>query len=67
MLTILGLVAGGVGIALLPANAQNLQRKGVVYKNIAESTPTIPMAAVWRRDDASPTLREFLEVTKEVT
>ncbi|MBD1834701.1 LysR family transcriptional regulator [Cyanobacteria bacterium FACHB-472] len=67
MLTILGLVAGGVGIALLPANAQNLQRKGVVYKNITESTSTIPMAAVWRRDDASATLREFLEVTKEVT
>lgn len=64
MLTILGLVAGGVGIALLPANAQNIQRKGVIYKSIAESTPTIPMAAVWRADDNSPILREFLEVTR---
>ncbi|EGK88080.1 LOW QUALITY PROTEIN: transcriptional regulator, LysR family [Microcoleus vaginatus FGP-2] len=64
MLTILGLVAGGVGIALLPANAQNIQRKGVIYKSIAESTPTVPMAAVWRADDNSPILREFLEVTR---
>jgi DNA-binding transcriptional LysR family regulator len=66
MLTILGLVAGGVGVALLPANAQNLQRQGVVYKTIAESMPTIPMAAVWRRDDTSATLREFLDVTKAI-
>ena len=66
MLTILGLVAGGVGVALLPANVQNLQRKGVFYKNIAEPTPTVPMAAVWRQDDGSATLREFLEVTKAI-
>jgi DNA-binding transcriptional LysR family regulator len=66
MLTILGLVAGGVGVALLPANTQNIQRKGVIYKNIAESTPTIPMAAVWRKKDNSPILREFLEVTKAI-
>lgn len=66
MLTILGLVAGGVGVALLPANAQNLQRKGVVYKNIVESTPTVPMAAVWRRGDVSATLHELLKVTKAI-
>lgn len=67
MLTILSLVAGGIGVALLPENAQNLQRKGVIYKSIVESTPTIPMAAVWRRDGASPSLNKFLEVTKAVT
>ncbi|MFE1748512.1 LysR substrate-binding domain-containing protein [Coleofasciculus sp. H7-2] len=66
MLTILGLVAGGVGVALLPANVQNLQRKDVFYKNIAEYTPTVAMAAVWRRDDASATWREFWEVTKAI-
>ncbi len=66
MLTILGLVAGNVGIALLPANAQNVQRKGVIYKSIAESMPTVPMAAVWRADDNSPILREFLEVTRAI-
>ena len=66
MLTILSLVAGGMGVALLPANAQNLQRKGVIYKDIIESTPTVPMAAVWRLDDASATLREFLAVTKAI-
>ena len=66
MLTILSLVAAGVGVTLLPANAQNLQRKGVVYKNITDSTLRVPMAAVWRRDDTSATLREFLEVTTAI-
>ncbi|NJN38562.1 MAG: hypothetical protein HC790_07320 [Acaryochloridaceae cyanobacterium CSU_3_4] len=41
MLTILGLVAGGIGVSLLPANAQNLQRKGVVYKEIAGSVSVV--------------------------
>ena len=31
MVTILGLVAGGLGISILPASVQNLQRQGVVF------------------------------------
>ena len=34
MLTILSLVAAGVGLAILPDNVLNLQRKDVVYKNM---------------------------------
>lgn len=64
MLTILGLVAGGIGVALLPANAQNLQRKGVVYKPLKGQTATVQMAVVWRRNDSSAILRKFLEVTE---
>ncbi|WP_347566182.1 LysR substrate-binding domain-containing protein [Scytonema sp. UIC 10036] len=67
MTTILGLVAGGVGVALLPANAQNLQRKGVVYKSIKGKTLTVQMAAFWRHNNSSAILREFLKVTKTVT
>jgi DNA-binding transcriptional LysR family regulator len=67
MLTILGLVSGGVGIALLPANAQNLQRKGVVYRNIQGEVPTVSMAAVWRSDDSSMILRHFLSVIKDIS
>jgi DNA-binding transcriptional LysR family regulator len=67
MLTILSLVSGGVGIALLPANAQNIQRKGVVYRTIQGEVPTVSMAAVWRRDDSSVILRHFLSVMKEMS
>ncbi len=66
MVTVLSLVAGGVGVTLLPANAQSLQRKGVVYRAIQGENLTLELAVVWRRDDSSVVLREFLEVTKSV-
>lgn len=66
MITVLSLVAGGVGVALLPANAQNLQRTGVVYRPIQGKSLTRPIAAVWRSDDSSVILHNFLQVTKDV-
>jgi len=66
MITVLSLVAGGVGVALLPANAQNLQRTGVVYRSIQGKSLTRPIAAVWRNDDSSVVLQNFLQVTKDV-
>jgi DNA-binding transcriptional LysR family regulator len=63
------LVAGGVGVALLPANAQNIQRSGVVYKSIQEQFLTLQMAVVWRRDDyeSSAILHEFVNIVLTVT
>ncbi|WP_315787299.1 LysR family transcriptional regulator [Fischerella sp. JS2] len=66
MLTILSLVAGGVGVALLPANAQNIGRKGVIYRAIQEQTPTLEIVAVWRRDRSSTVLQNFLEVIQTI-
>lgn len=66
MITVLSLVAGGVGIALLPANAQNLVRKGVVYREIQGENLTRQLAVIWRRDDSSIILREFIAVTKDI-
>ncbi len=66
MLTILGFVAGEVGVALLPANAKNLRRKGVVYRKIQGESTTIQMDVTWRRNDTSAVLMNFLEVTKAV-
>lgn len=66
MITVLSLVAGGVGVALLPANAQNLVRKGVVYREIQGENLTRQLAVIWRRDDSSIILREFIAVTKDI-
>ena len=66
MLTILGLVAGEVGVALLPANAKNLQTKGVVYRAIQGEVTTVKMDVVWRRNETSAILNNFLEITKVV-
>lgn len=60
MLTILSLVAAGVGLAILPSNVLNLQRKGVVYRAIADLNLTRQLLAVWRRDHNSASLRHLL-------
>jgi DNA-binding transcriptional LysR family regulator len=68
MQTIVGLVAGGIGVALVPASLQNLNRKGVVYKEIQDLKPSVEMGVVWRReDDADPVLTSFLQVVDEAS
>ncbi|QIR36082.1 LysR family transcriptional regulator [Tolypothrix sp. PCC 7910] len=67
MITVLSLVAGGVGVALLPSNVQNLQRKGVVYKPIQDANLTREIVVLWRQEDTSPVLHEFLKVIQELT
>lgn len=63
--TIVGLVAGGIGVALVPASAQNLSRKGVIYKPVDGLSPTVELAVVWRRDDSRVVLNSFLQVARE--
>ena len=67
MVTILGLVAGGMGISILPSSVQNLQRQGVVYRPIQEKTPVNQLIAVWRDADTSTILEQFLTIAKTVS
>lgn len=67
MVTILGLVAGGMGISILPSSVENLQRQGVVYRPIQEETPVNQLIAVWRHADASKILEQFLSIAKTVS
>ncbi|AKG20423.1 LysR family transcriptional regulator [Calothrix sp. 336/3] len=62
MLTILSLVAGGLGISLLPANIKTIERQGVVYRRIQEQTPKLKIVAAWRCDNSSAVLHNFLGV-----
>jgi len=67
MQTTVSLVAGGIGVTLVPASLQNLQRTGVVYKNVEGLSPEIELGVVWRRGDPSAVLRAFLDVVEDVT
>lgn len=64
--TLVSLVAGGMGVALLPASLLSLQRSGVVYRPLREPAPTTDMAVIWRPGDTSPTLFSFLQIVREV-
>lgn len=59
--TIISLVAGGVGVALVPASLQNLQRAGVIYRCLQEPTPEVAIAIAWRQDNYSPVLQKFVD------
>src|SRR5215212_1599279 len=67
MQTTVSLVAGGIGVTLVPASLQNLQRAGVVYKYVEGLSPEIELGVVWRRGDRSAVLRTFLGVVEDVT
>ncbi|MEH1834538.1 MAG: LysR family transcriptional regulator [Nostoc sp.] len=66
MQTIIGLVSAGMGIAIAPSSLQNLQRVGVVYRTVEEKTPLVETAIVWREEDMTPVLREFLQVVRSI-
>jgi DNA-binding transcriptional LysR family regulator len=60
--TVLSLVAGDIGVSLLPANVTQLQRKGVVYRPIEETSPVLDIVAIWQSNNPSATLKNFLDV-----
>ena len=64
--TIVSLIAGGMGVSILPSSLKSLQRSGVVYRPLKTPAPTTDMAVIWRPADESPTLRSFLEIIWEV-
>lgn len=67
VVTILGLVAGEIGISILPDSVQNLQRQGVIYRSIEGHTTAInQLSVVWREHDPSRILLHFLDVIKDV-
>ena len=67
MQTTVSLVAGGIGVTLVPASLQNLQRAGVVYKHVEGLSQEIELGVVWRRGDPSAVLGTFLGVVEDVT
>lgn len=62
MQTIIALVSAGMGVAFVPDSMRNLARQGVTYVALEGEAPRLETGLVWRRDDATPTLRRFLEL-----
>lgn len=58
--TMLGLVAAGIGVALVPASAENLNRAGVAFRPVRDAGAPVELGAFWRRDDDAPALRNFV-------
>ncbi len=64
--TIVGLVAGGIGVALVPSSIRNFRRRGVVYRPVRDLASIVEMGVIWRRDDSSAVLQAFLRLVQEI-
>ncbi|GEN34901.1 MULTISPECIES: LysR family transcriptional regulator [Aneurinibacillus] len=63
--TVIGLVAAGIGIAVVPVSAMNLHTQDVVYRNVKDGMPNAAMGLSWRRDAASPLVDKFVHIAKK--
>jgi len=63
--TVVGFVAAGFGVSLLPETVQRLTHSGVAYVPLTPPKVLIEIAAAHRSGDASPLLAAFLAVLKE--
>jgi DNA-binding transcriptional LysR family regulator len=61
MHTIVSLVAGGIGVALVPASVKALHREGVVYRPIRGERTLVETGAAWRRADESTLVHAFVD------
>ncbi|PTL75199.1 LysR substrate-binding domain-containing protein [Vitiosangium sp. GDMCC 1.1324] len=62
----IGLVAGGLGVALVPVSMLKFRCDGVVYRHLQEPTPKLELAVASRAGERSPLVRAFIEVAREV-
>ena len=60
MHTIVSLVSGGLGVALVPDCVRALGREGVAFRPMRGEKTYVATEAVWRRSDRSPVLEAFL-------
>jgi DNA-binding transcriptional LysR family regulator len=65
---VIGLVAGGLGIAFLPQSASVIRLPGVCYKPFEEATsPRSEMRLVWRKSETSLVVLEAVQVLREAS
>ena len=59
------LVGAGFGICLVPESATALQIPNVIYRPIMNvPTPTVDLSCLYRKDDQSPVLSNFLSMAR---
>jgi DNA-binding transcriptional LysR family regulator len=60
----LGLVAAGLGIALVPSTMQSVRMTGVVYRRLQGGAAKAFLGLAWRKHDPSPVLKQFVSLVR---
>jgi LysR family transcriptional regulator, benzoate and cis,cis-muconate-responsive activator of ben and cat genes len=64
--TLIGLVAAGIGMSLVPASLQHLQIKQIRYIPVREPTPLTTLQLVRHRENTSPVLLNFVRMVQSM-
>jgi DNA-binding transcriptional LysR family regulator len=64
--TSISLVAAGMGVALVPYSIQNFRIKGIIYRQLKNSSSTLKTALAWRSDEKSPLVHSFITLAKKI-
>jgi DNA-binding transcriptional LysR family regulator len=68
IITAINLVAAGQGISLVPESMRALHNGSVVYRKLIRGTlPPMPLTLVYRRDNPSALVRNFIEVARQAS
>jgi DNA-binding transcriptional LysR family regulator len=66
MMTNLNLVAAGVGISIVPASMQDVQRNAISYLPLKGSTRLdAPITLVWREEDLMGSVKTFVDLLRK--
>ena len=60
------LVAGGMGVALVPASLRHLGINGVTFRPLRSPRMTVALALAYREPNVDPLVRRFLEAARSV-
>lgn len=64
--TLIGLVAAGMGISLVPASLQNIQINQIRYIPLREVTPMTAMQFIWRQENTSAILANVVALIRQI-
>lgn len=65
--TLITLVAGGLGVAVVPEPVSALRLEGVVYRPLVRPAATVPLAIAHRTDRHEPHLTRTIDVIRSLT
>ncbi len=65
VMTIIGLVAAGLGVTVLPASYRRMRIDGVVYRTLLDPDATSAVWLVQRKDQQSPMAKAFVELVTQ--
>nr|WP_285873928.1 LysR family transcriptional regulator [Halalkalibacter oceani] len=64
--TVIGLVASGLGISIVPRSTSNFHTHDVTYVKIKQEAPRVEMSLAWRTDNHSTIVKQFLTTATEL-